>query len=103
MRLSLTYDQGREIPKHKLFTKTTEVKIYFAHQGSPWAKGTTENTSGLLRQHFPEGTDYNKVTRYKIKKAQNRLNGRPRKMVNWRKPFEVFESLIHSSPVALET
>jgi transposase, IS30 family len=103
MKLSLTYDQGREMAKHKLFTKMTGVKVFFAHPGSPWERGTNENTNGLLRQYFPKGTDFNKVTRYKIKKAQNRLNGRPRKVLNWRTPFEVFESLINSSPVALET
>lgn len=103
MRISLTYDQGREMAKHKLFTKKTGVKVYFAHPGRPWERGTNENTNGLLRQYFPKGTDFNKVTCYKIKKAQNRLNGRPRKVLNWRTPFEVFESLINSSPVALGT
>lgn len=103
MKLSLTYDQGREMAKHKLFTNISGVKVYFAHPGSPWERGTNENTNGLLRQYFPTGTDFTKVSNYRIKKVQDRLNSRPRKVLGWRTPYEVFESLINSSPVALET
>lgn len=101
MKLSLTYDQGKEMTEHKLFTKDTKIKVYFAHPGSPWERGTNENTNGLIRQFFPKGTDFAKVSRRKIKWAQNLLNGRPRKSLNWRKPYEVFNKLINQ--VAIET
>lgn len=94
MKLTLTYDQGREMAEHKLFTKQTEVKVYFAHPGSPWERGTNENTNGLIRQFFPKGTDFNKVSRIEIKKAQHLLNGRPRKVLNWQTPYEVFNKLL---------
>lgn len=81
MRLTLTYDQGREMASHKLFTNITGIKVYFAHPRSPWERGTNENTNGLIRQYFPKGTEFNKITRYEVKRAQNRLNGRPRKNV----------------------
>ncbi|MFH2018638.1 MAG: IS30 family transposase [bacterium] len=95
MRLSLTYDQGREMAAHKLFTGISGVKVYFAHPRSPWERGTNENTNGLIRQYFPKGTDFNQVTVSEIKFAQHRLNGRPRKALGFRKPYEVFKELIN--------
>ena len=95
MKLTMTYDQGREMAQHKLFTNITGVKVYFAHPRSPWERGTNENTNGLIRQFFPKGTDFNKVSRYEVKKAQNLLNGRPRQALNFQKPYEVFNQLIH--------
>lgn len=95
MRLSMTYDQGREMAEHKLFTKQTSVKVYFAHPASPWERGTNENTNGLIRQFFPRGTDFTKVPRRRIKKVQHLLNGRPRKTLHWKTPQEVFTNLLH--------
>lgn len=91
---SLTYDRGTEMRQHKLFTKDTNVKVYFAHPYSPWERGTNENTNGLIRQFFPKKTDFSKVTLKEIKRAQDLLNGRPRKVLGWRKPNEVFQNLI---------
>lgn len=102
MRLSMTYDQGREMTKHKLFTDITGVLVYFAHPRSPWERGTNENTNGLIRQFFPKGTDFKKLSRYEIKKVQNLLNGRPRAVLDFQKPFEVFNELINNS-VALNS
>ena len=97
MKLTLTYDQGREMAEHKLFTKLTGVRVYFAHPRSPWERGTNENTNGLIRQFFPKGTDFHKVSRYEVKKAQNLLNGRPRAALDFQKPYEVFSQLINQN------
>ena len=101
MKLSMTYDQGREMARHKLFTNITGVKVYFAHPRSPWERGTNENTNGLIRQFFPKGTEFNKVSRYEVKKVQDLLNGRPRAALNFQKPYEVFNQLINNNAVAL--
>ena len=94
MRLTLTYDQGREMAEHKLFTKQTKMKVYFAHPKSPWERGTNENTNGLIRQFFPKGTDFRKVSRKEIKRAQHLLNGRPRKTLNFKTPYEAMQELL---------
>ena len=102
MKLSMTYDQGREMARHKLFTNITGVKVYFAHPRSPWERGTNENTNGLIRQFFPKGTNFNKVSRYEVKKVQDLLNGRPRQALGFQKPYEVFNQLINNT-VALNS
>ena len=33
----------------------TDVRLYFCDRRSPWQHGNNENTTGLLRQHFPKG------------------------------------------------
>lgn len=94
MRLSLTYDRGKEMSEHKLFTKTTKIQVYFAHPQSPWERGTNENTNGLIRQFFPKGVDFTKIQRKEIKRVQNILNGRPRRVLGWLTPFEIFERFV---------
>jgi transposase, IS30 family len=94
LRLSLTYDQGREMAQHKRLSKETNMKVYFAHPQSPWERGTNENTNGLVRQYFPKGTDFTKVTRAEIKKAQRLLNTRPRKTLGWKTPQEAMRELL---------
>jgi IS30 family transposase len=94
MRLSLTYDRGLEMAEHKLFTHATRMQVYFAHPGSPWERGTNENTNGMVRQFFPKGTDFSKISRRAVKRVQHLLNGRPRKVLNYATPYEVFNSLL---------
>ena len=95
MALSLTYDRGTEMTQHKLFTKETEIQVYFAHPSSPWERGTNENTNMLIRDFFPKGTDFNTITRREIKRVQKLLNERPRKTLNWETPKEAFSVLLH--------
>jgi len=94
MCLTLTYDQGREMAEHETLTRKTKVKVFFAHKASPWERGTNENTNGLIRQFFPKGTDFSKISRREIKRAEKLLNGRPRKVLNWQTPNEVFNNLL---------
>ena len=98
IKKSLTYDQGQEMAEHKQFVEDTQIKVYFAHPHSPWERGTSENTNMLVRDFFPKGTDFSKITDQKLKKVQSMLNDRPRKVLNFYTPNEVF-----TKTVALET
>ena len=95
LKKSLTYDNGQEMADHKLFTKNTRIQVYFAHPHSPWERGTSENTNSLIRQFFPKGTNFNRVSRSQINKVQNLLNDRPRKILDFSTPHEVFGNLLH--------
>jgi IS30 family transposase len=95
---SLTYDQGKEMAEHRLFTEETKIKVYFAHPHSPWERGTNENTNGLVRDFFPKGTDFSTVTTYRLKQVQQWLNERPRKTLGWSTPADAFARLCASAP-----
>ena len=94
LRKTLTYDQGKEMSQHEKFTIDTGIQVYFAHPGSPWERGTNENTNGLIRQYFPKGTDFTQVSEEEILKVQRKLNDRPRKALNYDKPNEVFNEIV---------
>ena len=98
IKKSLTYDHGCEMAQHKKFTEDTQRKVYFAHPHSPWERGTSENTNMLVRDFFPKGTDFTKISDSKIQKVQDMLNDRPRKVHNFYTPNEIF-----TKTVALET
>lgn len=91
---TLTYDQGKEMSEHRQFTIDTGIRVYFAHPGAPWERGTNENTNGLIRQYFPKGTDFSNVSVGEIKRVQRELNDRPRKVLHWKKPDEVIHQLV---------
>jgi len=88
---TLTYDNGTEMAQHKELTKQTGMVIYFAHPYSSWERGTNENTNGLIRRFFPKKTDFNTVTEKELKKAQNALNNRPRKVLGYKTPNQIME------------
>jgi IS30 family transposase len=96
---SLTHDRGNEMSHHELFTKETNVRVYFADPYSPWQRGTNENTNGLIRQFFPKKTDFSIVSKKELKYVQDLLNERPRKTLNWKTPKESFKELLVNGAV----
>jgi IS30 family transposase len=95
-RLTLTWDQGCEMARHDLLARFFTDGIYFAHPASPWLRGTNENTNGLLRQYWPKGSDLSVITDDQLSTVQARLNERPRKILNWKTPAEVFAASLRS-------
>ena len=89
MRLSMTFDQGSEMSKHKTLTKNTGVTVYFAHPHAPWERGICENINGLLRIP-PKATDLSLFSQKQLDQIAWELNTRPRKTLGWKTPAELF-------------
>lgn len=87
---TITSDNGKEFAYHKEVSEALDTNFYFAHPYSSWERGLNEHTNGLIRQYLPKKTDFTQVSKEEITTIQDKLNHRPRKVLNYRTPYEVF-------------
>jgi IS30 family transposase len=93
-RLTLTWDQGSEMARHDQLVGHFRDGIFFAHPASPWLRGTNENTNGLLRQYCPKGSNLSVHGPEALRAVEHLLNTRPRKVLGWKTPAEVFNASV---------
>ncbi len=93
-RRSLTWDQGREMAEWVQLEVDADIEVYFCDPNSPWQRPSNEHMNGLLRQYFPKGTDLNNVSRKQLQAVALEMNGRPRKVLHWQTPAEVYTALV---------
>ncbi|MCX7187532.1 MAG: IS30 family transposase [Proteobacteria bacterium] len=87
---TITFDNGKEFADHETIAATLGTDIYFAHPYRSWERGLNENSNGLLRQYFPKGMELTEISQEQVQCAVDRINHRPRKVLGFKTPFEVF-------------
>jgi IS30 family transposase len=91
LRRSMTFDNGKEFAKHPRLTWGLGLKVYFADPYASWQRGANENMNGLLRQFFPKGTDFTRISHQEVARVERLLNERPRKRLGYRTPAEILQ------------
>ncbi len=87
---TITFDNGKEFAGYIEIASSLGVDVYFANPYHSWERGLNENTNGLLRQYFPKGSDFTKVTDAEVQESVEKINHRPRKCLDFKSPHEVF-------------
>jgi IS30 family transposase len=95
--LTITSDNGKEFSYHQEISRVLNTDFYFAHPYQSWQRGLNEHTNGLIREYFPKEKEFKEITNKQIVDIQNKLNNRPRKILGYRTPAEVFFDTITKS------
>ncbi len=91
---TITSDNGKEFSFHEQVAKELNIKFYFCDPYSSWQRGLNEHTNGLIREYIPKKSEFNKISRTEIIHIQNRLNNRPRKILEYKTPNEIFFNIL---------
>ena len=89
--------------RHTDITLATDMAIYFCDPHSPWQRGSNENTNGLLRQHFPKGTNLRQHSAEHLTAVVTQLNGRPRQTLGWLTPTESLNRVLSGQSAVATT
>lgn len=90
---TLTADNGKEFSKHRNVSEALDTGFYFAKPYHSWERGLNEHTNGLVRQYFPKSKRFDEVSANELMEVEILLNNRPRKVLNFSTPIEVFSRL----------
>ena len=91
---TITLDNGKEFAAHKIIARELGASVFFAHPHSPGERGTNENTNGLLREFIPKGQNMLSLTQETLDGYVRAINSRPRKVLGFRTPYEVFHKTV---------
>lgn len=96
---SITYDNGLEFAMHERVNELLECESYFCKPYRSWEKGGVENYNGLVRQYFPKGYDFAKITLERLCEVEEEINNRPRNILAYQSPNDLLDHL--RAPCAL--
>jgi len=76
---TLTLENGSEFSEHEQMAEELNLAAYFCDPYCSGQWGTNNNTNGLLRQYYPKGTNFAKLSQTQINRVVEQLNNRHRK------------------------
>jgi len=108
---TITSDNGKEFSYHEEVADKLNIKFYFCDPYSSWQRGLNEHmpersdkcpwgTNGLVREYIPKKSSFEDIHQTEITIIQNRLNNRPRKIIKYYTPNEIFFKEVSRKMVA---
>lgn len=95
LRRTLTLDNGKENVNH-IALRSLGLRAFFADTYAAWQKGSVEQAIGLIRRYLPKGTSLKAITQEELDDIVEEINNRPRKVLNYNTPNEVFNAYLNS-------
>ncbi|WPF98888.1 IS30 family transposase [Staphylococcus aureus] len=89
---TITLDRGKEFSLYVQLEEQLNCRVYFSDPGCPYQRGSIENVNGLLRQYFPKGTDFKVISDGALAEAVERINTRPREVLDYLTSEEVIQA-----------
>ena len=93
---TITCDRGSEFSEWRRIENELNCYMYFADPYCAWQKGTNENLNGLLREFYPKGRNLSRVSPHTLNQNLELINARPKKVLGFRKPVDLFDSSIQN-------
>ena len=92
---TITADNG---PEFETFSEAEAwgTKVYFAHPYSSWERPRNERHNGMLRDYIPKGKSIEQYTDEDILSFADALNSRPRRVLGYHTPEELFDNFLDS-------
>ncbi len=87
---TITSDNGKEFAGHQFVAQKLRADYYFADPYSSWQRGLNEYTNKLYRQYLPKKSNLNDYDIQYYVTITNKLNTRPRKLLGFKNPLQVF-------------
>ena len=97
IRLSVTFDNGKEFAQHEALARSLGLNVYFAKPYHSWERGTNENTNGLIRRLYPKQSSFASIREDELARIDRYLNDRPRKCLGWKTPREQMAACLASA------
>lgn len=89
---SLTLDNDIAFARHRKLSELLEAPVYFCQPYHSWEKGGVENVNRLIRCYVPKGCDISRYSDAEVTEIQRRINGKPRKILDFQMASEVYAS-----------
>lgn len=97
-RRTITYDNGTENSEHLHVNTVLGTRSFFCRPYASQERGTVENTAGLVRRFFPLKRVPAMIQRKGVKTVQRWLNNRPRVILHFQTPGEIFRPSVALRP-----